>query len=54
MLFTDSAVARKFELEDAVIKIHDEARRLETTTNEIGIAKMIRQMADEVSDKIKY
>jgi hypothetical protein len=42
----------KLIIEDAVIKIHDTARHLETSTKEIEIAKMIRQMADEVSDKL--
>lgn len=43
----------KLVIEDAVIKIHDTARHLETTTKEIEIAKIIRKMADEVSDKLK-
>jgi len=46
-------LASKLVIEDAVIKIHDTARHLETTTKEIEIAKIIRQMADEVSDKLK-
>ncbi len=43
----------KLVIEDAVIKIHDTARHLETATKEIEIAKKIRQMADEVSNKLK-
>lgn len=43
----------KLIIEDAVIKIHDTARHLETTTKEIETAKIIRKMADEVSDKLK-
>lgn len=46
-------VFRKFELEDTVIKLHEIARYIETTTAEVEIAKKIRQMADEVSDKLK-
>ena len=45
-------VFRKFELEDTVIKLHEIARQLEIT-DQVDIAKMIRQIADEVSDKIK-
>lgn len=48
-----SVIFRKFELEDTVIKLHEIARHLEKTTNEIEIAKKIRQMADEISDKVK-
>ncbi len=44
---------RKFELEDSVIELHNEARYLETHTNEIEIAKKIRQMADDLSEKLK-
>ena len=43
----------KLIIEDAVIKIHDTARHLETATKEIEIAKIIRTMADEVSDKLR-
>ena len=43
----------KLVIEDAVIKIHDTARHLETATKEVEIAKIIRKMADEVSDKLK-
>lgn len=43
---------RKFELEDSVIELHDRARYLETT-NQVEIAKKIRQMADDLSEKLK-
>ena len=43
----------KLVIEDAVIKIHDTARHLETSTKEIEIAKIIRTLADEVSDKLR-
>ena len=44
---------RKFELEDSVIELHNEARYLETHTNQVEIAKKIRQMADDLSEKLK-
>ncbi len=44
---------RKFELEDSVIELHNRARYLETYTNEKKIAQKIRQMADDLSEKIK-
>ena len=43
----------KLIIEDAVIKMHDTARHLETFTKEIESAKIIRKIADEVSDKLK-
>lgn len=48
-----SVIFRKFELEDTVIKLHEIARHLEKTTSEVEIAKKIRQMADEISEKAK-
>jgi hypothetical protein len=45
-------LSERFELEDAVIELHNIARNLQTK-KEFGTAKLIRQMADEVSDKIK-
>lgn len=44
---------RKFELEDAIIELHDRARYLETHTKESEIALKIRQMADDLSEKLK-
>ncbi len=45
-------LAEKFRLGDIVIKLHNIARNLETK-KEFNPAKLIRQMADEVSEKIK-
>ncbi len=44
---------RKFELEDSVIELHNKARYLETHTKEVDTAKRIRQMADDLSEKLK-
>lgn len=44
-------LSAKFELEDVVIKLHTVARGLETK-KELNAAKLVRQMADEVSAKI--
>lgn len=46
-------LARKFELEEAVIELHNIARRIEKTTKEIQAARIIREMADELSNKAK-
>ena len=48
-----SYVDRKFELEDTIIELHDRARYLEATTNEKEIAQKIREMADELSAKLR-
>lgn len=40
---------RKFELEDAIIELHNRARN----TKESDIALRIRQMADDLSEKLK-
>lgn len=45
-------LSERFELEDTVIELHNIARGLETK-KELAAAKLIRQMADEVSDKIE-
>lgn len=48
-----SYVERKFELEDTVIELHNRARYLEATTNETEIVQKIREMADELSAKLR-
>ncbi len=48
-----SYLERKFELEDSVIELHDRARYLETHTKEFEVARKIRQMADDLSEKLK-
>ena len=40
---------RKFELEDAIIELHNRARN----TKEAHLALKIRQMADDLSEKLK-
>lgn len=44
---------RKFELEDTIIELHNRARYLETHTKETKVALIIRQMADDLSEKLK-
>lgn len=42
-------IQRKFELEDTIIELHDRARHIK----DVKIAQEIRQMADELSEKLK-
>lgn len=47
-----SYLERKFQIEDSVIELHNRARYLETL-NQKDIALKIRQMADDLSEKLK-
>lgn len=43
----------KFELEDTIVQLHDRARELEADSKEVDIAFKIRQVADDLSEKLK-